>query len=145
MGDILNRPLLLQVKALGDKGSDLDISCSEPELGGTHESFPIAFDKMQRTVFCLVPPGDAQSTRRLSELFMSGCIPVFLGPPFNTMPFGEDIPYASIGVFFNFTDYSTWLKKVSCLGKSSFQCRGPQLSSTPPLADLHQIFVKPKR
>lgn len=70
---------------------------------------------MQRTVFCLVLPGDAQSTRRLSEIFLAGCIPVFLGPPYNTMPFADDIDYKSVGVFFNVTNYRDWLPKVSPL------------------------------
>ena len=101
-----------QVKALGSDGEDVDIHCSEENLGGSHEPYAVAFDKMRRTKFCLVLPGDAQSTRRLSEIFLAGCIPVFLGPPYNTMPFADDIHYKSVGVFFNITSYKEWLPKV---------------------------------
>ena len=49
--------------------------------------------KMENTLFCLVLPGDAQSTRRLSEVFMGGSIPVFIGPPYHSMPFSDFIDY----------------------------------------------------
>ena len=39
----------------------------------------------------------------------TGCIPVFLGPPYNSMPLAYDVDYASIGVHFNITDTSGWL------------------------------------
>ena len=100
------------MKDLAGQGSDLDVQCSENELGGSHEDYVVAFNKMEHSVFCLVLPGDAQSTRRLTETFLAGCIPVFLGPPFNTMPLAEDVPYQSLGVFFNITDYAGWLNKV---------------------------------
>ena len=100
------------MKALANGGQDLDVECSEEELGGSHEEYSLAFHKMERSVFCLVLPGDAQSTRRLTEIFLAGCIPVFLGPPYNTMPFADDVAYRSIGVFFNITGYSPWLNTV---------------------------------
>ena len=48
---------------------------------------------MESAVFCIVLPGDAQSTRRLSEVFMGGSIPVFIGPPYHSMPFADFIDY----------------------------------------------------
>ena len=36
--------------------------------------------------FCLMLPGDSQTSRRLPEAVMAGCVPVFLGPPFHSMP-----------------------------------------------------------
>ena len=39
----------------------------------------------------------------------AGCIPVFLGPPYNSMPLSYDVDYASVGVHFNITDPSSWL------------------------------------
>ncbi len=103
---------MMQVKDLADSGSDLDVQCSEEELGGSHEDYSVAFNKMERSIFCLVLPGDAQSTRRLTEIFLAGCIPVFVGPPYNTMPLAEDVPYQSVGVFFNITNYTAWMDKV---------------------------------
>ena len=48
---------------------------------------------MEESLFCIVLPGDAQSTRRLSEVFMGGSIPVFIGPPYHSMPFADYVDY----------------------------------------------------
>ena len=50
---------------------------------------------MEGSLFCIVLPGDAQSTRRLSEVFMGGSIPVFIGPPYHSMPFSDFVDYRS--------------------------------------------------
>ena len=60
---------------------------------------------MQTATFCLVLPGDSASSRRTSEIFMSGCIPVFIGPPYATMPFGDAVDYKAAAFFFNITDH----------------------------------------
>ena len=60
-------------------------------------------DRMRNATFCLSMPGDSASTRRLSETIMAGCIPVFLGPPYASMPMAGDVRYRDIGVFFNIT------------------------------------------
>ena len=39
----------------------------------------------------------------------AGCIPVFLGPPYNSLPFPVDIDYRHASVFFNVTNTSAWL------------------------------------
>jgi hypothetical protein len=62
-------------------------------------------ETMQRSTFCLVLPGDSASSRRTSEIFMSGCIPVFVGPPYATMPFGDAVDYKATSYFFNVTDH----------------------------------------
>lgn len=110
------KPLLVevQVQAL-EKVAGTDIHCSEKEFGHPHEDFAVMLDKMEHSVFCLVLTGDAQSTRRLSEIFMAGCIPVFIGPPYNSMPLADDVPYKSIGVFFNVSDYHKWMPEVPLL------------------------------
>ena len=61
-------------------------------------------------VFCLVLAGDAASTRRFSEIMMAGCIPTFVGPPYHSMPFVEDVDYRDAAIFFNVTNYSAWLE-----------------------------------
>jgi hypothetical protein len=66
-------------------------------------------ERMRDATFCLSMPGDSASTRRLSETIMAGCIPVFLGPPYASMPLADDVKYREFGVFFNITDYSGWL------------------------------------
>ncbi len=63
-------------------------------------------DRMRTTLFCLVLPGDSASARRTSEIFMSGCIPVFLGPPYGAMPLADGgIDYRASSLFFNVTEY----------------------------------------
>lgn len=55
--------------------------------------------QMGETRFCPVMPGDSQGTRHLSEVFLSGCIPVFIGPPFSSMPLAEYVDYAATSIF----------------------------------------------
>ena len=50
---------------------------------------------MAGSVFCLIMPGNSQSSQRLTEAFISGCIPVFLGPPWHTLPFSTEVQYCS--------------------------------------------------
>ncbi len=53
---------------------------------------------LQRSLFCPVIAGDTQSSRRLTEIVLAGCIPVFIGPPFHTLPLAADIDYPSFSV-----------------------------------------------
>ena len=46
------------------------------------------------SVFCLMMPGNSQSSQRLTEAFLAGCIPVFLGPPWHTLPFSTEVGHA---------------------------------------------------
>ena len=55
------------------------------------QSYASMSERMRHTVFCPAFPGDSPSTRRLSEIFLAGCIPVFLGPPWHSMPFSETV------------------------------------------------------
>lgn len=86
-------------------GPDIDVSCTE----GTYTTFETMLSKMEQTIFCLVIAGDAQSTRRLTEIFMAGCIPVFIGPPYNSMPLAGQVDWERVGVFFNVTEYHSWM------------------------------------
>lgn len=60
-------------------------------------------------VFCLVLPGDAASTRRFSEIMTAGCIPVFIGPPYHSMPLIHDVDYRNAAVFFSIQNHSPWM------------------------------------
>lgn len=55
----------------------------------------------QASTFCLVLAGDTQSSRRASEVILHGCLPVFLGPPFNRFVQGGGPPAAGLAVPFN--------------------------------------------
>lgn len=67
-------------------------------------------ERMRNATFCLTMPGDSASTRRLSETIMAGCIPVFVGPPYASMPMAEHVNYREFSVFINISDYSGWLQ-----------------------------------
>jgi hypothetical protein len=56
--------------------------------------------ELLQSTFCFVLPGDTASSRRLSDIMLAGCIPVFLGKPWHSMPFAEDLPYADFALFF---------------------------------------------
>ncbi|EFN52236.1 hypothetical protein CHLNCDRAFT_139109 [Chlorella variabilis] len=70
--------------------------------------------EMRKSVFCLLPPGDTASSNRLTETILSGCIPVFIGPPWHEMPFHRgEVDWASMAVFLNITEAS-WLESPDC-------------------------------
>lgn len=92
----------------GLKGDDVDVACTNSELGGTFEPFDSMFRRMSNSRFCLALPGDSASTRRLSEIMLANCIPVFAGPPYHSMPF-DTIDWAAAGVFFNILNYTGWM------------------------------------
>ncbi len=43
-------------------------------------------ENMTHSIFCLIIPGNSQSSQRLTEAFLTGCIPVFVGPPWHSLP-----------------------------------------------------------
>ena len=63
-------------------------------------SYAQAMVEMRRTVFCFLLPSDTASSRRLSDIMMAGCIPVFLGAPYHAMPLAGEIPYKDFALFF---------------------------------------------
>ena len=74
------------------KNKEMDVRCTDSELNPEgHEEFADMFKKMRAAKFCPAFPGDAASTRRLSEIFLAGCVPIFLGPPYHSMPFGDTV------------------------------------------------------
>lgn len=48
-------------------------------------------EAMAASTFCLILPGNSQSSQRITEAFLTGCIPVFLGPPWHTLPFSHEV------------------------------------------------------
>ena len=67
--------------------------------------FMQVIEDMRKSIFCLVLPGDSASARRTTEIFMSGCIPVFLGPPYGSMPFAKAVDYRGSSYVANVTQY----------------------------------------
>lgn len=60
--------------------------------------------------FCPVVPGDTSSSKRLSEVMAAACIPVFIGPPFHTMPISGTIPYQDFSVIMSVKN-RPWLRE----------------------------------
>lgn len=91
--------------------------------------------EMEETRFCPVMPGDSQGTRHLSETFLAGCIPVFIGPPFATMPLAEHVDYAASSVFLSVRT-KTWF----------FTGKGSNAFNHPHVADAYGIdaLVSPR-
>eukprot|EP00884_Botryococcus_braunii_P007896 jgi/Botrbrau1/17107/Bobra.0157s0010.1 len=59
--------------------------------------------QMSKSVYCLILPGNSQSSQRLTEAFLTGCIPVFVGPPFHSLPFRSVVDYQESSIFINIT------------------------------------------
>ncbi|CAL5229778.1 g13167 [Coccomyxa viridis] len=57
--------------------------------------------QMANSAFCLIMPGNSQSSQRLTEAFLTGCIPVFIGPPWHSLPLTQKVDYASAALFLN--------------------------------------------
>ena len=53
---------------------DVDVSCAMDRR--EHVPYANMSAAMTATRFCLALPGDSASSRRLSEIFLAGCIPV---------------------------------------------------------------------
>lgn len=69
----------------------------------TPQSHSALLETMSQFRFCLVLAGDTSSSRRLADAMLAGCLPVFVGPPFHTLPFASTVDYASFAIFFNNT------------------------------------------
>ena len=67
----------------------------------------------RRSTFCLIMPSNTQSSRRLSEVILSGCIPVFIGAPFHTLPLAQDIDWGSAAVFLQVAQTDAWINATS--------------------------------
>ena len=62
-----------------------------------------------------------QATKAVAEAFLGGCIPVFVGPPWHSMPFAEVVPYKDTALFLKLQNTSAFLDKVRPQGSSLLQ------------------------
>ena len=53
-----------------------------------------------------------QATKAVAEAFLGGCIPVFVGPPWHSMPFAEVVPYKDTALFLKLQNTSAFLDQV---------------------------------
>lgn len=71
----------------------MQVACTDKEFALNElkvQPHPGMLEAMAGSVFCLIMPGNSQSSQRLTEAFIAGCIPVFLGPPWHTLPFANE-------------------------------------------------------
>ncbi len=129
--------------AMADE-AEVDVKCTNGELGGTHAPYEEMYSSMSHSKFCMAFPGDAASTRRLSELMLSGCVPVFPGPPYHSMPFSEHVDWRQAGVFFNVTDYKPWSDEQLefWLSPTERSTHETQARWWVPDAPVHDAFIK---
>ena len=69
---------------------DVQVACTDTNFKQNPQRTqpqPELLRDMAQAQFCLVMPGNGQSSGHLADAFFAGCIPVFLGPPFHTLPF----------------------------------------------------------
>ncbi|GAB4814865.1 hypothetical protein N2152v2_001911 [Parachlorella kessleri] len=104
-GKLLRRALVL---ALAGTSPDIQLHCASGTSRRRMDHGQM-MQGLQRSLFCPVIAGDTQSSRRLTEIVLAGCIPVFIGPPFHTLPLAADIDYPSFSVFVNMTNTTDWV------------------------------------
>lgn len=106
-GKLQRRQVVDALAAIG--APDIDVGCACDICNG---SMPhnVTVERMQRSRFCAVLAGDAQTSRRQAESVVSGCIPVYVGPGFHTLPFGDAVDHASFSLFFRVRQYG-WVVK----------------------------------
>lgn len=108
-GKMLRYALVEALRALGEADVAAECSCDVCDNRLPHEQ---AMEAYRRATFCPVLPSNAQSSRRLSEVVLSGCVPVFLGPPFHSLPLAQDVDYAGMAVFLSVRD-TPWVDTAS--------------------------------
>lgn len=64
--------------------------------------------------FCFLLPGDTQSSRRLSDAVIAGCLPVFLGPPYHSMPFSKKIRYQDFSILMHIREFEN-LQRINTI------------------------------
>eukprot|EP00884_Botryococcus_braunii_P010961 jgi/Botrbrau1/19867/Bobra.0601s0001.1 len=110
------RTLLAQTLArVAGGAADLRVQCLDTVIGSpgyNEEPHGQLMNSLFRSVFCPVIPGDSQTSQHLTERYIAGCIPVFVGPPFHTMPFEKEVDYAHSALFLNVTNSSEWMRDV---------------------------------
>lgn len=87
------------VAAMSGLAPDVMVQCSCSRCPG-HLGHAAMLQTMAETTFCVMIAGDVQSSRRITEAILTGCIPVFIGAPFHAMPLTDVVDYASFALFF---------------------------------------------
>ncbi|KFM25367.1 hypothetical protein F751_0905 [Auxenochlorella protothecoides] len=105
-GKIQRRAVVQALTALNKP--DLDLSCACDICPGAldHDE---TLRRMLRSTFCPVLAGDAQTSRRQVEVILSGCVPVYVGPGWHTLPLADAIDHAAFSVFVHVKGTVPWI------------------------------------
>ncbi|KAK9804642.1 hypothetical protein WJX73_002999 [Symbiochloris irregularis] len=93
------------------KRDDITVQCSPEAFDPTiqPESHMDLLESMSQHRFSLVLPGDTSSSRRLTDTMLAKSIPVFVGPPFHSLPFSDTVDYRAFAVFINVSSANVFL------------------------------------
>lgn len=98
--------------------ADVDVACTCSVCPG-HISHRESEERLARSVYCPVLAGDTQASARLTEVVLAGCLPVFVGPPWHTMPLIDEIDYRTFGTFIRIADTTPYIIKDDTRGTSN--------------------------
>ena len=108
-GKMMRYELVAALDAMGATDIHAECSC---DICDNHMPHPEVQASYRRSKFCPIMPSNVQSSRRLSEVILAGCVPVFIGPPFHTLPLAQFVDYSAMSLFFNISR-PTWLNDSS--------------------------------
>lgn len=95
---------------------DISIVSSKESCKASPSERASSIRLMRSSRYCgILPASDRQSTIELPLAIQSGCIPVFLGPPFHSMPMVSDLDYSKLAVFVNLVDHTKSMWKITDL------------------------------
>ncbi|KAL6775805.1 hypothetical protein ACKKBG_A18560 [Auxenochlorella protothecoides x Auxenochlorella symbiontica] len=95
-GKLLRRALVDAAQT--SNATDVDVRCGCDICPGALPHSQV-LARMRASRYCLVLAGDKASSRRGTEAALSGCVPVFVGPPWHTVALADDIDHAASSVF----------------------------------------------
>ena len=108
-GKMMRYELVAALDGLGYSDVHAECSC---DICDNHMPHPEVQQGYRNAEFCPVLPSNVQSSRRLSEVVLAGCIPVFFGPPFHSLPLASFVDYRGMAVFISI-DQVTWMNDSS--------------------------------
>jgi hypothetical protein len=114
VGKLMRKVIVDDIRQAGFyRDQRVDVKCT----GGASEKNPYQENSLPHEIqtayfhssaFCLVMPGDSQTSRRISEAILTGCLPVFPGAPYHTLPFADVVDYREFSLFFDIQDNARW-------------------------------------
>eukprot|EP00884_Botryococcus_braunii_P002210 jgi/Botrbrau1/11990/Bobra.0115s0026.1 len=115
VGKYMRSLLARTLVQVAGNATDVNVQCLNTmisSVGYNEESHGELMKSLFHSTFCPVIPGDSQTSQHLTERYIAGCIPVFVGPPFHTMPFEKEVDYAHSAIFLNVTNSGDWMRNV---------------------------------